>query len=383
MEIKNLDKAAKRIMKAVKDGERIILYGDADLDGVSSVIILKEALKSVGGNIAHIHFPDREKDGYGITEGALKSLKEFTPGLLISMDIGIGNFKEVIAARKMGFEVIIVDHHEILGKVPKANIVVDPKQKGDKYPFKTFAAVGLVYKLVESMLGDGLKGELKKSFMELTALATIADMMPREADNRYFIEEGQPLLKTSLRPGIKIFWEKDFFQQKLELSNKISKIIALLNVRDVKYGMPAAYRLLTTSSLKEAEELVDKLVEGHKIRREKIEKIVEQVEKRIERSSDPIIFEGGKDFESILMSSAASILVSQHLKPVFLYKELDDESLGTVRCTKQINSVDLMKKCSKLLITFGGHPQASGFRIKNANLEKFKECLINNYKKLK
>jgi single-stranded-DNA-specific exonuclease len=383
MEIKNLDKAAKRIMKAVKKGEKIILYGDADLDGVSSVIILKEALKSVGGNIVHIHFPDREKDGYGITEGALKSLKDFTPGLLISMDIGIGNFKEVLVARKMGFEVIIVDHHEILGKVPKANIVVDPKQKGDKYPFKTFAAVGLVYRLVESMLGDSLKGELKRSFMELTALATIADMMPREADNRYFIEEGQPLLKTSLRPGIRIFWEKDFFQQKLELANKVSKIIALLNVRDVKNGMPAAYRLLTASSSDDVEKLVDKLVEGHKIRREKIERIVDQVEERIEGSPDPIIFEGGKDFESILMSSAASILVSQHLKPVFLYRQMDGESLGTVRCPKRINSVDLMKKCSKLLITFGGHPQASGFRIKNANLEKFKECLINNYKKLK
>jgi single-stranded-DNA-specific exonuclease len=383
MEIKNLKKAAKRILKAIEEKERIILYGDADLDGVSSVIILKEAIKSAGGKSSLIYFPDREKNGYGITENALKSFKGLSPALLVSMDLGIGNFKEVVLAKKMGFGVVIIDHHEILGKIPKADIVVDPKQKGDKYPFKTFAAVGLVYKLAEEMLGENLKGELKRSFMELTALATIADMMPKQADNRYFIEEGSPLLKDSLRPGVRIFWEKDFFKQKLELSNKIFKIISLLNVRDIEQGFPAAYRLLTTSSLKEAQKVVEKLLKKHKVIRKKIERMVEKVEKKIEGNADPIIFEGDKDFESILISSVASILVSQHFKPTFIYKKMEKESMGTVRCSKALDSVALMKKCSKLLITFGGHPQASGFRIKNENLEKFRECLINNYKKLK
>jgi single-stranded-DNA-specific exonuclease len=219
--------------------------------------------------------------------------------------------------------------------------------------------------------------------MELTALATIADMMPKQADNRVFIDEGTPLLRNSLRPGIKIFWEKDFFKQKLELSNKIFKIISLLNIRDVKYGFPAAYRLLTTGSSKEAQKTVEILLKKSEVRREKIEKIIEKVERNIEGKSDPIIFEGAKEFESILISSAASILVGQRLKPVFLYKKMETESLGTVRSLRGLDSVALMKKCAKLLITYGGHPMASGFRIKNENLEKFKECLINNYKKLK
>ncbi|MFH1582372.1 MAG: DHH family phosphoesterase [bacterium] len=383
MEIKNLNKAAKRILKAVADKERIVLYGDADLDGVSSVIILKEAIKSIGGSISAVYFPEREKEGYGINESGLKYLKKYSPALLIAMDLGIGNVKETPLAEKMGFRVIIIDHHEILNKLPKADIIVDPKQKGDKYPFKTLAAVGLVYRLIEKMLGECLKGELKNSFMELTALATIADMMPKQADNRYFIEEGIPLLRNSLRPGIKIFWDIDFFNQNLELSNKISKIISVLNVRDVKNGLPGSYRLLTTPSLKEAEEIVRILFRKHKVRRQKIETIVEKVEKRISNKNEIIIFEGEKDFESISISSAASILVSQYLKPVFLYKKMAKESLGTVRSPKQIDSVSLMKKCSKLLMTYGGHPQASGFRIKNENLDKFKECLISNLNKIK
>jgi len=383
MEIKNLNKAAKRILKGIANKERIILYGDADLDGVSSVIILKEAIKSIGGSISAVYFPDREKDGHGINKAGLKHLKKFAPALLVVMDLGIGNIKEVLLAKKMGFTVIIIDHHEILDKLPKADIIVDPKQKGDKYPFKTLAAVGLVYRLIEKIMGEKLKGELKRSFLELTALATIADMMPKQADNKYFIEEGMPFLVNSLRPGIKIFWDIDFFKQKLELSNKISKIISVLNVRDVKDGLPGAYRLLVTSSPKEAENIVETLFKKHKVRRQKIELIVEEVEKKISDKNETIIFEGGKDFESILISSAASILVSQHLKPVFLYKKMAKESLGTVRCSKQIDSVSLMKKCSKLLMTYGGHPQASGFRIVNENLDKFKECLTFNLNKIK
>jgi single-stranded-DNA-specific exonuclease len=383
MEIKNLNKAAKRILKAVADKEKIILYGDSDLDGASSVIILKETIQNIGGSVSAVYFPDREKEGYGITEIALENLKKLSPALLIAMDLGIGNVKEVLLAKKNGFKVIIIDHHEILGKLPKADVIVDPKQKGDKYPFKTLAAVGLVYRLSEKILGKNLRGELKNSFMELAALATIADMMPKQADNRYFIEEGMPLLKNSLRPGIKAFWEIDFFNQQLELSNKISKIISVLNVRDIKYGLPGTYRLLTTSSLEEAKSIVENLLKKHKIRRQKIEYIVEEVEKKISGKNESVIFEGGKDFESILISSAASILVGQYFKPVFLYKKMAKESLGTVRCPKKVDSVNLMKKCSNLLITYGGHPQASGFRIKNEYLEKFKECLITNYKKIK
>ena len=184
MEIKNLKKVANRIKKAIKLKEKIILYGDADLDGIASVIVLEETIKNLGGKIQAVYFPDREIEGYGINETALNYLKKFSPALFIALDLGIGNFKEIESAKKFGFEVIIIDHHKVLGnKIPKASLVVDPKQKQDKYPFKGLATAGIAFRLSKLLLGDVFSENLKNSFLELVALATIADMMPQENEN--------------------------------------------------------------------------------------------------------------------------------------------------------------------------------------------------------
>jgi len=201
-EIKNLKKVADRIKKAVKNKEKIILYGDADLDGSGSVIILEESIKNLGGEVSAVYFPDRTIEGYGLNEKALDTLKNFSPALLIISDCGIGNIKEIDIAKKMGFETIIIDHHEVLEKLPKASIIVDPKQKGDKYPFKSFSAAGVVFKLAELLLEDQLNDSLKRNFLELVALATIADMMPQEKENKVYIEEGLKSFENSWRPGI-------------------------------------------------------------------------------------------------------------------------------------------------------------------------------------
>src|SRR3989339_1539647 len=152
MVIKNLVKTARRIAKAIRDKERIVLYGDADLDGVCSVIILKEALQTKGANILACYFPDREQEGYGITEKALEVLKNKAPALFIAADLGISNYEEVEHAKALGFTVIILDHHEVVQKLPLAYSVVDVKQKGDFYPFKGFAACGIALTVAEKVL---------------------------------------------------------------------------------------------------------------------------------------------------------------------------------------------------------------------------------------
>jgi len=375
--IKNLKKAARRILKAVKEKEKIILYGDADLDGTTSVIILKEAIKTLGCQPAFIYFPDREKEGYGISQTSLGFLRKFRPALLISLDCGIGNFKEISLANKMGFEVIVVDHHKALDPLPPAKIIVDPKQKGDRYPFKDLAAAGITFKLAQDLLGGKMSRVLKKNFVELVALATMADMMPKISENKDFIEEGLYHLEDSWRPGIKAFFEADFLK-KYSLSEKVFKIISILNVRDVQDRQPASFRLLTTSSLQEAALLIPKLYEKNRERKKKVSQGVELIEKKISGKKEPIIFEGDDVWDFIIISPVASILCKNSGKPTFIFKKLDQESQGTVRVPSGIDSVSLMEKCKKLLITFGGHPQASGFRIKNRNLQSFKKCLIEN-----
>jgi single-stranded-DNA-specific exonuclease len=380
MEIKNIKKAAERIQKAINKRENIIICGDSDLDGVTSVIVLEEAIKFLGGVVSTIYFPDREDEGYGITRTSLKFFQRYSPALLISVDFGISNFKEIKIARKKGFEVIVVDHHEVLGKIPEANIVVDPKQKGDKYPFKQLAAVGVVFKLTQALLGKKMTVALEETFLELVALGTVADMMPREADNKKFIDKGLPYLETSFRPGIKVFFEKKIYEEYPDISQKVFKMISLLNVRDVFNGMPASFRLLTAQTLEEAGRISKTLFEKGKVRREKITETILDIERAIAKKDEPIIFEGSSFFDLGLLSSVASILCNEYEKPVFLFKKKEKESQGTIRSPKSVNSVELLKKCARHLTTYGGHPQASGFRLKNRNIDKFKKCLIKNIK---
>ncbi len=377
MEIKNLKEAAERIKKAVKNKEKIIIYGDSDLDGVTSVIIAKEAIKNLGGKIQAIYFPNRETEGYGISETGLNLLKKFSPALLVVLDCGISNFQEAKLAKKFGLEVIIVDHHEILDKLPAVKIIVDPKQKGDKYPFKEFAACGLTFKLAEELLGKKMTENLRKDLTELVALGTIADMMPREDDNRIFILEGLSSLEKSWRPGIKIFL--DSLGDDLRLDQKVQKLISVLNARDVENNLPASFRLLTLSTEDETKKLLEKLIERSEEKKARTEKVLEEAEGKLSGKEEKIIFEGDKDWDYSLISVVASLLVNKHQKPVFIFKKLDRESQGTVRMPKNTNAVSLMKQCKKLLITYGGHPMAAGFRLKNENLAEFKKCLIKEY----
>ena len=382
--IKNMEEAARRIRQAVQNSERVIIYGDSDLDGVSSSIMAGEIVKNLGGKVAAYYFPNRETEGYGITETALEKLKDHAPGLLVAVDLGIGNFREVKTARKLGLSTIIIDHHEILDGVPEADIIVDPKQPGDDYPFKLFAAAGLVFKLAEEVFGHDFCGSLRQSFAELAALATMADMMPREEGNKDIISEGMSTLKMSFRPGIRAFFDTDAFfeNDSRNFNNRVNRIITVLNVRDIRNGVPAAFQLLTADSLERSITLIREFLAINELRRKKIDAMVQTVEKRINQNS-PIIFEGDADWESNLLGTIASILSIKYQRPTFIYKELETESQGTVRSIDGIDSVALMKKSKDLLITFGGHPKASGFRVKNENLEKFKSGLVETLAGLK
>ena len=344
------------------------------MDGVCSVIILKETIVSAGAENYTVYFPDREIEGYGINKKALSSLK--SPALLVALDCGIGNVKEVDLANKMGFEVVIIDHHEPLAEYPKASIIVDPKQRGDKYPFKEFANVGLVFKLAEQILK--MSEPLRRSFLELVAMATIADMMSRIEDNEEMIIEGMGYLEKSWRPGIQaLFGLYDF--RNLTLMEKIIKVNSLLNISDIKDGLPLAYRLLTESDMKKAEKISESLLEKGAERKRMIQEIIREVEERILMKNENIVFEGDESWGLILLGVAAAVLSKNTKKPVFLYRKYDKDSQGSIRAPDGFNTVEAMKSCSKLLSTYGGHPKASGFKISNKNLNKFRDCLINYF----
>ena len=380
LKIKNIEAAAERIKKAVANNERIILYGDSDLDGISSVVILEEAIKGLGGHIDCAFFPDREKDGYGINPRALEMLKNKTPALFITLDLGIGNIKEVQMANEIGFEVIIVDHHETLFGVPKAAIIVDPKQQEDDYPFKGLANVGVTYNLCIELLGKGISQNLKNSFLELAALGTIADMVPQVQQNQEIIEQGLRSLKNTFRPALRAFLE--ILGNGEVFEGSLPRIISALNAAESVNFENESYQLLTCSNLQKCKETAEMLLSKNLNKQLQIKNIVQEVERRISKKPDnAIIFEGDPAWKLTLAGSVASIICNKYEKPAFIFKKMDKESCGSVRNPKGTNSVDAMKTCADFLITYGGHANASGFRTKNEHLEKFESCLNKFFKK--
>ncbi len=376
--IKNLQKTANRIIKAVKNKEKFIIYGDADLDGVTSVIILKETIRNLGGEISAVYFPDRETEGYGITRTGLNYLKDFSPALFITLDLGIGNFEEVKISKRLGFEVVIIDHHQVLGKVPQASIVVDPKQRGDKYHFKNLATAGIVFKLSEVILKEKLTQKLKDNFLELVALATIADLMPRAEENNLFIEEGLNSLRNTWRPGLKVFSFIDSPKKYKNFQEFSQKLISSLSAAEKKDHLNEAYLLLTEQNERKAKMMAENLFKKSQQKHLKIKEIVGEIENRIvKKQKEEIVFEGNNSWPLALLGPAASRICKKYQKPTFLFKIDKKESQGAVRVPSRFDSVKIMAKCKKLLETYGGHALASGFRVKNEQLEKFKNCLIN------
>ncbi len=377
---KNLEKVAERIKKAVLNKERIILYGDSDLDGISSVVILEETIKNLGGEVSAVFFPDREKNGYGINSNALEILKDKAPALFITLDLGIGNIKEVEIAKKLNFEVIIIDHHEPLNSIPDIPLIIDPKQKDDDCLFKGMANVGVTFKLCEEILGDKISENLRNSFLELVALGTISDMVPQIDENQKFIEDGLRSLKSTFRPALRAFL--NVLGEGYVFQGAIQKIISALNAAESINYQNDSYLLLTSSSAEKCREIAEDLINRTNYKQQKIKEITQEVERRINQKPDAlIIFEGDPAWKLTLAGSVASIIAQRYEKPTFIFKKGDIESCGSVRSLKEgYNSVDAMKTCEDFLITYGGHAKASGFRLKNEDLEKFEKCLNEYFK---
>lgn len=381
-EIKNLKKTAKRILKAIKNQETIILYGDADMDGTASVVILEEAIKDLGGNNTTVYFVDREKQGYGINETALKHLKKFAPALFITLDLGITNFVEVKIAKKMGFEIIVVDHHAIVGDIPKADIVVDPKQKTDKYPFKDLANTGIVYRLTKILFENNLPPHLDTEFLELTALATMADMMPEEQENEFYIEQGIYSLEYTSRIGLKAFSQISTLKN-LDINQLAQKIIRALNISGIEDNKTGAYILLTCENLARAKNMAKNLLEKTQERQMRVQLATEEAGDRVLKNPDSkIIFEGDSEWHNVLIGAIASRICNKFKKPTFIYNKMNGKSIGAVRMPHGFDAVKAMESCDKLLTTFGGHPPAAGFGIENKNLKKFQICLEKYFKNL-
>jgi len=368
--MKNLKKVAKRIRDAVENNENIVLYADADLDGVTSAIILEETIEEIGGTVK-LYISNREKWGYGMSREAVCYMKNESPALLISLDCGVSNFEGAKEAKRLGFEFVIIDHHKTLSKTPEASLVLDPLQKGDKYPFKQLANAGIVYKLAQEILKKDFTKK-RERFLQLTTLATIADMVPREKDNKEILEEGLVLLENPSIVSLAVL-------KKNITGNFVERAVSLLNITKPVKTVNRAYLFFMEKREKRAEKLFWKIEEDHGKRKERIKKEEERILKTI-TGEESVIFREG-NFSSSLAGTLASRIVRVHKKPTFLYAREGDVIRGSVRVVTGQDAVDAMDHCKKNLVSFGGHPMAAGFLAKAEDAENFKNCLINYFQK--
>lgn len=390
MKLKNIDKVAKRIEKAIISNERIILFGDSDMDGVSSTVITKEAISNKAFFLnkkinLSAYFPDRRKEGYGFNETVSDYILEKYPdkGLIITLDCGITNFNEIKKMKSNGFSVIIIDHHQpVVDGLPLADIIVDPKQEGDAYPFKDFSNAGLAFKLAEELIGGEMPKLLRDSLLELTAMATIADMMPEKEENIDYIYAGLSNIENSQRPILKAFFSilnPQEFNSKKDIVYRINSCfnVPVINEEHVSF----LYNVLIEKDLETAKTYARELIEEANRRHQEIVQLLDSVKRVIDsKEGDKIIFEGSPAWGIEYLGSITSKITLLYNKPAFIYQKYEDISRGTVRLPKKYDAVKAMESCKKLLITFGGHPPAAGFTIKNENLDKFKNALISYFK---
>lgn len=381
MKIKNIEKASQRIKKAVENNEQIIIFADSDLDGAASATILKETIDNLNYSKTKVLFPDRRKEGYGLNKDVLEIItSEFDKGLLITLDCGITNYEEVKIAKSKGFDVIIIDHHKEVGdKVPEADIIVNPKQKTDDYPFKEYANAGITFLLARETLGENMSLLLKESFLELTALATISDMMIEIEDNKEFIIQGLSSIEKSERPALKAIMS--FLRKFNSKRDMVAKINSILNSARINDHVIASYLLLTESDLEKAKIIAKDLIEETESKHREINALTDEIKNNFLNNSLNLIFAGSPQWEIEYLGSVASRLCNYFDKPVFIYQKYDQLSRGTVRVPKKYDAVKAMEKCSQLLKTFGGHAPAAGFTIRNENLSKFEQCLLEYFEK--
>ncbi len=373
MTIKNLKKASQKIKKAVKEKKNILFFSDADLDGVTSLIILEETVRTIGGNIKSCYFPDLWKEGYGLNQKALLFFKKYSPALLIISDCGAGGIKEIERIKEYGLKIIVVDHHEIIDKIIPSQIVVNPKQKGDK-SFDFLAACGVSFRLAQEILGEGLSKRVKDNFLELVALGTIADKVPQIKENKVLTESGLNSISFSFRPAFQVFFEKFPLKDYL-LEETIKKLTSILQITEMKGHLTKSYLFLNEKNKNKAKKMLSFLIKGNNQRKELIKLLVNQIIKKVSIDNSRFIFEGGTEIPFVLTGAISGRVCDKFQKPTFIIATKGKLTRGSVRTPEGVNSLDFLIACSHLLKTYGGHIPASGFSLETKNIPDFKNCL--------
>ena len=374
-EMLDMEIAVKRIIKAIEDKEKIIIYGDYDVDGITSVTVLKSFLEERGITIAE-YIPNRLEEGYGLNKKAVKEIAEQKYNLMITVDCGISAIEEIEYANSLGIETIITDHHEPGNELPKALAVIDAKRKDNTYPFRNLAGVGVVFKLIQAISIElGLEEKEYLKYLDIVCIGTISDIVPLVDENRVIVKLGLKLVEQTKNLGLKEILESTGYN-KIDSTTISFGVAPRINACGRMGHQEEALKLFLSKDKNEVIELTQKLNEYNRIRQETEKNIyneaIEQIE-QIDLDKQHTIILMGKNWHHGVIGIVSSKITELYFKPSILLCEEGEEGKGSGRSIPGFDLYEALTECNELIEKFGGHSMAVGINVKKDNFEKFKE----------
>jgi single-stranded-DNA-specific exonuclease len=371
--------AVRRIRRAIAGGERILVFGDYDADGVLSVVMLVKALQALGANVDSF-IPERLKDGYGIKEAHLQIIPERGSRLIISVDCGIKANGFVRGAKSLGADVIITDHHRPGDDLPPAEAVLNPLLPGSGYPDKTLAGVGVVYKLIQALFEGTEKSVHLPHYLKLVSIGTIADVAELRGENRLLVKFGLKSLEDISNPGLKCLVETCGLKKKSVSEADVGfRIGPRINAAGRMETADLALRLFLSESLEECRSIARRLDELNSKRQVIEERTFNQAVKSItERSLASrykLLILGCEDWHRGVIGIVASKLKDAYHRPVILFAYEDGKAHGSGRSISEFALINCLEKCRDLFLNYGGHMLAVGCTLLTENLPTFKQAV--------
>jgi len=367
----DIGKAVARIKRAISDSEKIAVYGDFDADGVTATAVLVQGLGQIGGKVVP-YIPHRVEEGHGLNKPALLKLRDQGISLVITVDCGVTGNKEAVYARELGLDLIITDHHEVVGNVPDALAVVDPKLSDSSYPYRELAGVGVSYKVLQALFNEIGKGGETAKYLDLVALGTVADLVPLVEENRYLVNRGLQILNETDRPGIMAMLDCSGRDRGYIDADTISFVLApRLNAAGRLDHASISYDLLMSNSMEEARQLADRLEERNGERQRLTSQFLALAEEKLSPNNPdtPLLFVADKEFHAGVNGVVAGKLTDKYYRPAMILDVGEEESNGSARSIPEFNLVQALTQCDDLLTQYGGHARAAGFMAPNANVD--------------
>ena len=381
MLMRDMDKAVARIQQAISGGETIAVFGDYDVDGITSTVLLMDYLKNCGAKCLR-HIPRRIEEGYGLSKDAIQSLRDQGATLMITVDCGITGNEEAAFASSIGLDVVITDHHECKEELPKAVAVVDPHRSDCPYPFKHLAGVGVALKLVLALGGESREDSLFARYCSLAAIGTVADVMRMEGENRTIVACGLEALPHTDFVGIHALLKEAGLLGKPITSVQIGFVLApRINAAGRMGEADLAADLLETSDPAQAEELARELCNLNH-RRQEVEQAIcaDAVQKiaRLPAEERSALVLSSENWHQGVVGIVASCLSEKFACPSFMIHLKDGVGKGSCRSYGGFNLFTALESCGDLLEDFGGHELAAGFTIQEENIAAFR-TRMNRY----